>query len=603
MELFEAKLSEMTTKDNNVYMEAVAQMYNVLFEAEVSVPKFDDRHKLMNLVMPMVDAATSLNKNDYLSAYTGGNQTGAPATAIRLINERVDDPTISDAEFYKTVVNACDKMLDCADITDPDAFNEGFAKFVVAKCDPAYVKAIRQSLITYLEQAQELNTTLEEFKNAEGKAMAKRTRVPRKKKPETIEEVPEEVSDETSAEPTVEPASGEQPATTATPAVKATKGKGKKSVKEEKKETEEPPDYSSIPVDTVLTDVDGADTRLMFQVPPAEAQTVVDYLKDSWHNIVQARYRLGLTEEPITITADPDGKVTISYAQSGTSMKLISRFRIAMYCLYCDLLRNGPVKIAPKAPGSEMTYAVADSILHDRKVNAVTLTKLFPQYIESLGNGKRFATLTADQVENAVTGINFNDVADQYILGALIAYGQETNSDTFPHGGSYAKNKAKFDAQISTLALKQYNIDNSSSDEAALSENKVSPAHFAERVRSFRDDNGMSLYSVFEQMYSELSTSSDDENEEEVNNEVAPASYDDDAARVVTACKNHVVNHDTMHYVPVNQSEIASKTNQVISDLSTPAPKPAAPVETRTDEVVKSGFSNTPFKGLRRPKE
>jgi len=552
MNLFESQLSKLTTEDNAIYMEAVAQMFDVLFEAEAAQEKFkfDDRRALLAIVMPAVNAAKDIWRNDYLATFAGGNDpTTSPAGIISKLSERVEDKTISDAEFYKQIVAACDKLIDFGTPTDSKSFFDGFKKFVTDSSTPELAKELQQSMFTYLSSIQKLQKGLAEFKATTGAEMAKRRRTERPRHKAWSPSMDNGLI-------TVGPGNteiGEKKRT-----VKASPKVTKPSTKEEKpaeEEEDKPIDPKTVACSAIIEGNGDSDARIMFNLDPTEANSAVEYIKDAWDTLVRARHRKGLDFEPITISADPEGKVTIEYTQSGGDMNKISMYRVAMYCLYCDLLRkDSPVKLDPATANSTMTESVARSIVHDRTRHPSMLSQLFPQYLEAFGSQK----LSADEIDSSVVGLVDNNEIDKYIREALHNFGRE---GAVPNGNSDAENKDEFDKNIAGTALGMYTDALEESGLATLgNESAIPPENFIDRVENFTDPEGNSLYDIFKNLYEAKADKFD----------VTMTMYNEDASQVVSACRSHFENKNDLHYIPVSPK--ASAPNQYKSIMTGLAP-------------------------------
>ena len=743
MNLFEAQLSKMTSPDNSIYMESVVQMFNILFEngelpetnpeeeEEDTPPEivdanaatqepvvadqadqvqaeansddeedddgeyiilFGDRRKLIDLVKPTVDLAQSISRVDYLAPYAGnGDKYTAPYAVINKMAERIEDGSISDASFYKTVLAECNKMIKSSEIGNFDQFMDGFNKYVRKSCTPELAKTLRLDMAKYLRSINVLIANLDQFKKTTGAEMLQRRRTDpslkkRKKKLPTLTVGPDGQLVMSG------PAKLKRPKPTKikeTKSSKPTKVSPKSTgagVSETPEPEDESPDYSSLEGKTIKTvDTGVGESSAWIEFTSENANAIADYMRDSWNVLVKARRRAGLRPEPVTISVD-NNRVRISYSQSGDDMEKVSMYRIAIYCVYCDLLRrDAEYHIDPIESDSTMSYPVADSIIHDRKRSRSLMDKyLFPKSLEALDLGD--TTLSEKNILSSVPQLNPDNIVDKYIRDALVDYGQtndriadsdldaeELNTSLFnetiasmvkmnavkakfkpissnddkkkteeiteqiandaeqrlydigsnngktvyqyicaaykvrnesapeeankPFAPSELKwfagdyldqfltndgadkylrdalvqyvstypdcprfddmNKFEFNNAIAEMAYNKYNEDLEYSGKAMLkNQNTLTPSMFVSRVDSFNND-GKSMFDIFTNLYSESAKIVD----------LKISKYNEDATRVVTACRNQLENKNDLHYIPVSASSMTTTNNGQIADL------------------------------------
>ena len=141
MNLFESTISEFKTKSNAIYLEAVAKIFNILFEEQIEthtnadndpkafIDSTDPHTVLVTFLSKLVSQLGKIermhelempnkqhiidnteDKRSYLRGYFGGVDTASPILTLSRILKQLQEKSITDNQAYTGVVSAVNKL-------------------------------------------------------------------------------------------------------------------------------------------------------------------------------------------------------------------------------------------------------------------------------------------------------------------------------------------------------------------------------------------------------------------------------------------------------------------------------------------------------------
>lgn len=149
--LFESKIDEIKTDDNAVYLEAVAQIFNILFEDTIGDTINDADLVKKNPRMALVKLTGALaNAIDEAKEYKVIANEYVDADALSTIDSLVHDDQVSDYTYFKKVVDAAEKLKKATAYTNKTDLANNLVKKGLGsngiKAFVAYYNGIRQFL-------------------------------------------------------------------------------------------------------------------------------------------------------------------------------------------------------------------------------------------------------------------------------------------------------------------------------------------------------------------------------------------------------------------------------------------------------------------------
>lgn len=508
MNLFEAKLSEIATKDNAIYLEAVAKLYRVLFEGDTSngADAQAARSRLIAAAKEFYAAADAVRKQTITDQ--NGKTSSVPTPLVSYVKPENENPidvdgqqvmlwdrfeeciddsnSLSNYELYKSLTAIAKRLKDDATITDANAFR----------------KRISGVKLTPEQQAQfttYLNTALPTFMDYI-RSISKDKAFKRPRNGEKGVYLNNEFFNSTEA-PESKPAGTKSGSAPKTP--KPTKGEAKETLSTSFIDAANKED--SVPKETMGRELAIIDETMSV----SEASKIVKYLNESLQEFLRAKgNHLGITANDFSFTVGDYGGMESSEEDlladqtedTGTDgLYLTSLYTgadahknylrsIALYCLYMDARKHG---VIPEPLPIFGQGVIAYDNLNGRKLLSQLANfgnvDVYNQ-ITSIDNETLFDILSSgpsthskDLIERTMAAIASyfrNDLTPSQIA----KFTDKSLSD-----GQRSQIKDQFNMQIARIVAQMGNTD--TDDDAALKPAKQKSTVISDVVKLLNDTN------------------------------------------------------------------------------------------------------------------
>jgi len=287
------------------------------------------------------------------------------------------------------------------------------------------------------------------------------------------------------------------------------------------------------------TKVGGSESTITIKNVPANiASSLVDYLQGNVQ--MMARVRRGIGIEPYAFNFDINNtannsavNVEMTYRSSNTDTAKLARNKILLYCLYLDAKA---AKNLGKIVTAEITTPVFDSIVHDMQIGShKSLVSLFPSNAsKSLGQRGR-AQIDDKQINDLMTGAapDLINAVSSFVKRNDIT--QVNESDFIDNVVALATNKG-VSAETATLAT-----DNDDPFD-------IAGEYDAGKYKDWLDKHGVytNLVNLTNQPYDAAASD---------NAVVDGNSYNQDASRVITICRDEATHGASEEYSAATSTE------------------------------------------------
>ena len=287
------------------------------------------------------------------------------------------------------------------------------------------------------------------------------------------------------------------------------------------------------------TNVGGSNSAITIKNVPANiASSLVDYLQGNVQ--MMAKVRRGIGIEPYSFNFDINNTnnnsavdVEMTYRSSNTDTAKLARNKILLYCLYLDAKA---AKNLGKIVTADITAPVFDSIVHDMKIGShKSLVSLFPSNAsKSLGQRGR-APIEDKQINDLMTG------ASPDLINAVSSFvkrndvTQVNENDFIDNVVALATNKG-VSAETATLAT-----DNDDPFD-------IAGEYDAGKYKDWLSQHGVyaNLVKLTNQPYDAAASD---------NAIVDGNSYNQDASRVITICRDEATHGASEEYSAATSTE------------------------------------------------
>lgn len=464
MNLFESSVSDIKTAENAVYLEAVTEMFNVLFETTINMQNMtdEDRMKLSPRSLLNQIASDLLDAVEAAAKYPTIAEKYMNARAVEILRELVEDnesgkPQINDTTFFRRLVQVTKLLCQASSIKNGgwentkailnregvaqdgiDAFakyhnvaintlKKRLIKFTSVNAPSMYNKATPKDPDKFFTQASSRPINAPVIKKGSDKLITKLTRpngatsvttsgtsAAPEQQGEEVETgskyvVPGsendsriKVSDSEAAPKTDENFMPENDSEGDW--LTGLKEKTKNPVKDKKTEEEEAgPDLSFLDFTQDRVIANGGSSIVLTVNEP---ETLAAHLNDALNTVAKAK-RL---YKDISITAAPDTNQVVMKVNSGNNSQTLNN--VLMYCLYLDAKKHNLVSPDNIRVGDE----TVKSLVHDHTTgHNKMLLRLLNQF-----NAENYQSVdkpTADQIKTMLGG----EVKDPDLLNKVAA--------------------------------------------------------------------------------------------------------------------------------------------------------------------------------------
>ena len=582
MNLFESSVSDIKTAENAVYLEAVTEMFNVLFETTINMQNMtdEDRMKLSPRSLLNQIASDLLNAVDEAAKYSTIANKYMNARAVEILRELVEDnesgkPQINDTTFFRRLVQVTKLLCQASSIkaggwenTKAILNREGVAqdgidafakyhnaaintlkkrliKFTSVNAPSMYNKATPKDPESFFTQASSRPINAPVIKKGADKLITKLTRPgsepdPKDKKKPVVQEQPEE---ETKGPKYVVPGSENDSRIKVSDSEAAPKTddsfmpendsegdwltglkeKTKKPVKDKPKEEDAGPDISFLDF-TQDRIIDHGGSRIELAVnDPYELR---DYLNNALDTVAKAK-RL---YKDIEISYNPTRNSVVMDINSSNNSQTLNN--VLMYCLYLDAKKNKLVGPDNIRVGDE----TVKSLVHDHTGgHNKMLLRLLNQF-----NAENYQSVdkpTADQIKTMLGG----EVKDPELLNKVAAAAENyisgyTASDVWANDPEAEVNPVdKEDKMSSFYGGIAQQVAIASDDEHQNDIELSDDLNLDDVIRA------MAKAGLYDKLMLSMKTSLED-NMAANDTASANGNYLADATRVVEACRNELSN-------------------------------------------------------------
>lgn len=466
MNLFDEKLAEFTTPDNVVYLEAVSNIYRVLFEEQIDnaqeqstgEPSAEDpkkhpdaevRQKLLDLAQSVYDAGAKLkdekdpmdlSKPSLISYFvkpateeplydTADTEKQIQYDTWSLFKHCLETPTMSNYDLFKNLYHIAARLIQNTKIVNEKNWQNNLRIGKVPATQIQDALDFRDNFLSKLTQY------IVSLSNDHSKAPSMFKRPAKNKDVYLGNNFFNTTTNTTDAADT----------SAAAPNGKAPKT-GKKSTKEEKPATQE---ENELPTNFIDGSSVSANNNHLYisadNVPPQDASRIINYLNNSLNELLQSKgkalslrresfvfeYKQGTgtgagsdavsEDDLLNDTGSSNGTLALfinqHYIDDITNINLYNISEVALYCLYMDARSNG---IIP----TPMDVAGAGILVQDNYNGRGFINKLARHYDISV-----YDTLTLPDVSTIAGMLNMpaTSAIAQQVAAAIYSY----ISDTF----------------------------------------------------------------------------------------------------------------------------------------------------------------------------
>ena len=547
MNLFESQLVGMTTEDNAVYMEAVAQIFNTLFESEIETAKADPRVDLISIVEPLfaVTERIKSGKNPYLMTLLQHHDvktgdTSFPERQLLTLTHNLDDEVTTDKQFFNETMTAFNQLCAASKISQPEAFKQNIKNALKQLKTPQERDNFTSLFKEYINALSQIKTGLQNFAaSEEGKAMAKSgkqrgDKLVRATKNRIQGGAEGAVADAEIANP-VDDGDG------------ATKTGGRKITGKVTKPAEPEPSKDPYPGHIIGTVFTSNEPVIKITTPAEKYTATLNRIKTGLDMVFQSNTWHGegnrVYKEAINITSD-DNTSTITLTNTTpevlkTKGAAIDMHYILMYCLALDAMKEND--LLPENIG--IANVIADRILRDQnaKPSNRKLLKLYPGNINALAG----RLPTRSEISIAVG----NTEDSECLCTAISAYMNDS--------GRSSNDKDEFDTVVSQLAASICQ-----SEEADIDSADVDNVDFMSEATSKKTPEYFKEYLVSNDVFSKLMSA---------DTAMTGADYNGSAEALVSTCIQNNSNKDEFDYygTPVdtdaemNQEDVINAIDEI----------------------------------------
>ena len=582
MNLFESSVSDIKTAENAVYLEAVTEMFNVLFETTINMQNMtdEDRMKLSPRSLLNQIASDLLNAVDDAAKYSTIAKKYMNARAVEILRELVEDnesgkPQINDTTFFRRLVQVTKLLCQASSIkaggwenTKAILNREGVAqdgidafakyhnaaintlkkrliKFTSVNAPSMYNKATPKDPDSFFTQASSRPINAPVIKKGSDKLITKLTRPNGATSVTTsgAAAAPEQPEEETKGPKYVVPGSENDSRIKVSDSEAAPKTddsfmpendsegdwltglkeKTKKPVKDKPKEEDAGPDISFLDF-TPDHIIDNGGSRI--ELATNDVDALISHLNDALNTVAKAK-RL---YKDIAISYNPSRNGVVMDINSSNNSQTLNN--VLMYCLYLDAKKNKLVGPDNIRVGDE----TVKSLVHDHTGgHNKMLLRLLNQF-----NAENYQSVdkpTADQIKTMLGG----EVKDPELLNKVAAAAENyisgyTASDVWANDPEAEINPVdKEDKMSSFYGGIAQQVAIASDDEHQNDIELSDDLNLDEVIRA------MAKAGLYDKLMLSMKTSLED-NMAANDTTSANGNYLADATRVVEACRNELSN-------------------------------------------------------------
>ena len=582
MNLFESSVSDIKTAENAVYLEAVTEMFNVLFETTINMQNMtdEDRMKLSPRSLLNQIASDLLNAVDDAAKYSTIAKKYMNARAVEILRELVEDnesgkPQINDTTFFRRLVQVTKLLCQASSIkaggwenTKAILNREGVAqdgidafakyhnaaintlkkrliKFTSVNAPSMYNKATPKDPDSFFTQASSRPINAPVIKKGSDKLITKLTHPNGATSVTTsgAAAAPEQPEEETKGPKYVVPGSENDSRIKVSDSEAAPKTddsfmpendsegdwltglkeKTKKPVKDKPKEEDAGPDISFLDF-TPDHIIDNGGSRI--ELATNDVDALISHLNNALDTVAKAK-RL---YKDIEISYNPYRKGVVMDINSSNNSQTLNN--VLMYCLYLDAKKNKLVGPDNIRVGDE----TVKSLVHDHTGgHNKMLLRLLNQF-----NAENYQSVdkpTADQIKTMLGG----EVKDPELLNKVAAAAENyisgyTASDVWANDPEAEINPVdKEDKMSSFYGGIAQQVAIASDDEHQNDIELSDDLNLDEVIRA------MAKAGLYDKLMLSMKTSLED-NMAANDTTSANGNYLADATRVVEACRNELSN-------------------------------------------------------------
>jgi hypothetical protein len=582
MNLFESSVSDIKTAENAVYLEAVTEMFNVLFETTINMQNMtdEDRMKLSPRSLLNQIASDLLSAVDEAAKYSTIAKKYMNARAVEILRELVEDnesgkPQINDTTFFRRLVQVTKLLCQASSIkaggwenTKAILNREGVAqdgidafakyhnaaintlkkrliKFTSVNAPSMYNKATPKDPDSFFTQASSRPINAPVIKKGSDKLITKLTRPNGATSVTTsgAAAAPEQPEEETKGPKYVVPGSENDSRIKVSDSEAAPKTddsfmpendsegdwltglkeKTKKPVKDKPKEEDAGPDISFLDF-TPDHIINNGGSRI--ELATNDVDALISHLNDALNTVAKAK-RL---YKDIAISYNPSRNGVVMDINSSNNSQTLNN--VLMYCLYLDAKKNKLVGPDNIRVGDE----TVKSLVHDHTGgHNKMLLRLLNQF-----NAENYQSVdkpTADQIKTMLGG----EVKDPELLNKVAAAAENyisgyTASDVWANDPEAEINPVdKEDKMSSFYGGIAQQVAIASDDEHQNDIELSDDLNLDEVIRA------MAKAGLYDKLMLSMKTSLED-NMAANDTTSANGNYLADATRVVEACRNELSN-------------------------------------------------------------
>ena len=582
MNLFESSVSDIKTAENAVYLEAVTEMFNVLFETTINMQNMtdEDRMKLSPRSLLNQIASDLLSAVDEAAKYSTIAKKYMNARAVEILRELVEDnesgkPQINDTTFFRRLVQVTKLLCQASSIkaggwenTKAILNREGVAqdgidafakyhnaaintlkkrliKFTSVNAPSMYNKATPKDPDSFFTQASSRPINAPVIKKGSDKLITKLTRPNGATSVTTsgAAAAPEQPEEETKGPKYVVPGSENDSRIKVSDSEAAPKTddsfmpendsegdwltglkeKTKKPVKDKPKEEDAGPDISFLDF-TPDHIINNGGSRI--ELATNDVDALISHLNDALNTVAKAK-RL---YKDIAISYNPSRNGVVMDINSSNNSQTLNN--VLMYCLYLDAKKNKLVGPDNIRVGDE----TVKSLVHDHTGgHNKMLLRLLNQF-----NAENYQSVdkpTADQIKTMLGG----EVKDPELLNNVAAAAENyisgyTASDVWANDPEAEINPVdKEDKMSSFYGGIAQQVAIASDDEHQNDIELSDDLNLDEVIRA------MAKAGLYDKLMLSMKTSLED-NMAANDTTSANGNYLADATRVVEACRNELSN-------------------------------------------------------------
>lgn len=546
MNLFESQIATITTPDNAIYMEAVGNIFNTLFEEQIgelteTESSGNDNNLVSTLHSYLSDIASKAGGiakgNEYLA-------TNVNNEALSSLNALVKNNFASPYDLYHNGVKLVNELIDAAKIVNKDQFKKNLIS--------NHVNA--QAIKDFIEYKKTLNafaeTHVKEFSPENSPEMFT---APKKSKPKSNGSYIKNgtfTSDSTPTETDSAKPSAKTKASSTTP----------KEKPEEVDPGDDPKNRSFIDAD--ITDTYTTANEIVFE-NVEDMDELVSYLQDAFNSVLKVKGKYNLSSAYITIDKDPKNNlVLIEYKNPGNSdFSVDTRHNVVMYCLYMDAKKHG------KVSNAVISDPLAHSLASDYAHGSPTLIRLLNMYNEN--SYKEVNIPSMNQLMSYLENDSLTDDSNAQLAAAITSY-----FETFDSADLDSLNLQN-ERQMTSAENSFYNTV--SQIASSMSEGEDIDLEGESNKEEFL--NALRSANIFSEIISKMKTNAGNS-----NGDNATFSYNEGAAKLVDSCRqaNHYYQTNSNRYGSPSD-DVTDLSNDELDDITPTASTAGSPVTKRYD--------------------